>query len=124
VAAPRRIVLVVRAAEDSMTEQEHDALLDLVAPAPHPNDCSGPGSLARARREWAERRSSREERDLSKYGRLWQEASDLRDVIKETLLRPLPNDFRPADVRGKTEAVDRLVAQWEALEAKMAATDD
>jgi hypothetical protein len=30
-------------------------LIDLVAPAPHPNDCSGPGSLARARREWAER---------------------------------------------------------------------
>lgn len=61
---------------------------------------------------------------MSEYGRLWQKASDLRGEIVKILERPLPKDFRPADVRGRIEAAARLIEQWEAMEVRMKATDD
>ena len=61
---------------------------------------------------------------MSEYGRLWQQAADLRAEIQRELLRPLPHNYKPADVRRKSETLERLVKQWEALEEKMRQAND
>jgi hypothetical protein len=65
---------------------------------------------------------------MSEYGRIWQEASDLRGAlrveIQKELLRPLPHNYKPADVRKKSETLERLVKQWEAIDEEMRQTDD
>lgn len=61
---------------------------------------------------------------MSKYGRMWQEASDMRTAIQQAFACPLPHNYKPADVRTRIESLERLVKQWEALEEEMRQTND
>ena len=60
---------------------------------------------------------------MSEYGRLWQQAADLRAEIQRELLRPLPHNYKPADVQNKSKTLERLATRWEVLEEMMRKTD-
>jgi len=65
---------------------------------------------------------------MSKYGRAWQADADLRGRFRAEIQRelrfPLPDDYKPADVRKKIETLEGLVKRWEAVDEEKRQIDD
>lgn len=75
---------------------------------------------------------------MSKYGRLWQQASDIRDELKKLVSHAITNTLadakrtcadsiitaRDAGDDERARHIESLLSSWADLERRMAACDD